>query len=520
MVNRWRFASPLLAVLLAAGCSTTSFDKEQITISAGGDSASAAMDRPESKQSEAAKIPSGFRKYYRQAVTWLPCDGDVECATVDVPMDWSDPKSDVVPIALRRLPARGQARGSLLINPGGPGQSGTKFLGYARGIISESVLDAFDLVGFDPRGTGLSRPLECYDDTQWDDFLSLAYAPGLEGVNARIAQVAALGAACERAAGDWLRYLDVVSVARDMDMLRAVLGDEQINYLGYSYGSLIGSTYAGLFPANVGAMVLDGGIDPTLSAEQTAVDQARGFERALTTYVNYCLDRPECPLVGNADEAKAQIATLVEGLRDTPMTTSDSNRTLTSTLAAAGIEYSLYAESRWPILTSALTAALADNDGTQLLTSADTFNARAEDGAYTSRRGQAYQAISCMGPRITTTQPALSRLMDQMIDTAPSMGRMRIDSLVLCDGWPTSATAQSYDLSATGSATILVIGTTGDPTTPYEWSQSLTSLLDNAVLLTFDGQEHGAYGRSNACVATTVDAYLIENVIPATGATC
>lgn len=507
-----------VASLLGA-CSSPTFDKEQITLPTATVTTPAEKDPDSTASSDRQRIPRGFKKYYRQEITWSSCDGDFECALITAPMDWKDPDSDSISLALTRLSASGDAQGSLLVNPGGPGQSGTEFLTYAANLLSEDVRENYDIVGFDPRGVGRSESVKCYDAAEWDAFVSASYPPTDDGHAAASAAIAEFGRACAARTGSLLGHIDTLSAARDMDMMRVVLGDTRLNYLGYSYGTLLGSTYAGLFPGNVGRMVLDGGIDPSLAPFDIVVGQAAGFERALTNYVTYCLERSDCPLSGSVADGLDQISVFVEGLLANPMRTDDPERTLTQSLGVTGIVYPLYSQTMWPVLTSALEAALVQGDGTTLLANADAYNARDTDGDFADNSGQAFLAINCLEPRLDDSAETFAKLTAELADVAPTLGT----SWAIgdqCAGWPYPDVPRDYDLSAPGSSAILVIGTTGDPATPYEWSQGLAQVLAAGVLLTYDGEGHGAYGLSNACVTENVDGYLISGIVPEDGVTC
>ena len=458
---------------------------------------------------------------YAQTVDWAEC-GDEECATVTAPLDWDDMALGTIEIAVQRHAATGADRiGSLLINPGGPGQSGIDFLGYAvSGVLGADVLAAYDIVAFDPRGRGASTAVRCGGDAQLDAYLTQdVQIESQEDLDAARATVAAVGEACLDATGDLLGHVDTVSAAKDMDLLRAVVGDEQLNYLGYSYGTFLGATYAGLFPENVGRFVLDGALDPSMSNDELALQQAEGFESALRAYVTDCQAGSGCPLTGTVDEGMQQIRQVVDRAEARPLDAGDGT-TVNGTLAFYGIIVTLYDDASWPYLTQALSEVTTQNTGGTLSQLANLYLDRTSDGSYTSNAMIAFTAINCLD------YPTQARSYDELLDfaaeveaVAPTFG----DEFALaagCEAWPEAATREPAPIAATGAGPILVVGTTNDPATPYVWAQALAEQLDSGHLLTWNGEGHTAYGRSGSCVADAVEGYLLDGEVPADGATC
>ncbi|SNS64134.1 alpha/beta hydrolase fold [Micrococcales bacterium KH10] len=512
------WCATVVCALLLAGCTEAeSYEKTQIgipNVTVGENNAQA--DEGETRRS---RIPQGFRKFYRQDIVWSTCDTTYECATVRAPLDWSDPKGDSIGIGLQRLPATSVKQGSLLINPGGPGVSGTDFVSYAEILISEQVRESYDLVGFDPRGTGRTSPIRCYPDAEWDNFITNGPS-ATSSIDDQQGAAQAFALACQTNASDILAYVDTQSVARDMDLIRAVLGERRLNYLGYSYGTSLGSTYAGLFPTNVGRFVLDGAMDPALSPNEVVLGQAQGFERALRRYVSYCLSRSDCPLSGTVEEALGAIHVLLGSLGNNPLRTEDPDRVLTQPLGMVGVVYPLYASWQWPVLTAALDRAINNQDGTQLLANADAYHGRNSDGTFEDNSGQAFIAISCLEPRISADSENLAELQAQILEVAPTLGATWPIEAVQCAQWPASVPSQDFDLTAPGAQAIMVIGTTGDPATPYEWAQGLAQVLESGFLVTYDGDGHGAYGASNQCITETVDDFLLEGIVPTAEVSC
>ena len=467
-------------------------------------------------------MPKALARYYRQGVTWTDCGGSFECATVDVPLDYADPGGESISIALKRLPATDpQARlGSLLVNPGGPGGSGIQLVEAAPDFVSDSVLAAYDVVGFDPRGVGQSTPITCVDDARLDELRAVVHDRTTpEGLAAARADAEELAQACAENTGELLGYVDTTSATRDMDVLRGVLGDEQLSYLGFSYGTSLGASYADLFPERVGRLVLDGAVDPELDYVELGVQQAEAFERTLRTYVADCQAGEDCPLTGDVDAGLEQLTRFLDLLVGSPLETG-TDRPLTQSLAVSGIFLALYDDAYWPILTEALTSALRDGDGSALLFLADLSADRESGGGYSSNSWVAFQAITCVDFPVDASQAAMDAEAARLREVAPTVGDFFAYGEVTCDVWPIAPVGAPGRLDVTGTEPILVVGTTGDPATPYPWSESLAEQLDGSVLLTFDGEGHTAYGRSNACVQDAVDAYLIEGTLPEAGLVC
>jgi pimeloyl-ACP methyl ester carboxylesterase len=497
-----------LAIVLA-GCASP--EKHQAPVPAATSSA---------LPGDATGADAGLEPFYSQTLQWTACD-DFQCATATVPIDYANPAAGTIELALRRAPATsGEATESLLVNPGGPGGSGVDFVEQAAARISARVLERYDVVGFDPRGVSRSHPVTCVDDATKDALLSADFDYGTDaGIEEARAAYREFGQACAANTGPLLAHVDTVSAARDMDVLRAVLGDESLSYLGYSYGTSLGANYAELFPDRVGRLVLDGALDPTLSATELAVGQAGGFESALRAYVQDCQGGDGCPLTGSVDEGMAQVRELLDRARRNPLDTG-TDRPLTATLAFYGIAVTLYDDANWGVLTQALTAALRQDDGAPLLYLADVYNERDEDGTYRTNQTEAFTTINCLDGASSADPATMRAEAAQVLQAAPTVGDFFSYGGVICQDWPYPPTGSQGPLTAEGADPILVIGTTNDPATPYAWSQGLAEQLDSGVLLTWQGEGHTAYGRSNECVADVVDAYLLEGTVPDDGTTC
>lgn len=503
-----RAASLIAAVaLVAAGCSTP---KHQTEVPTG------------TASSGASAASAGLERFYGQQLDWTAC-GKLECAKATVPVDWSAPDGAVIELALERSRATGgTAVGSLLVNPGGPGASGVDALeSVALQRISADVLAKYDVVGFDPRGVSRSAPVTCADSKTLDAITSAdpdySTPAGIDAVEQTYAD---FGAACLAQTGDLLGHVDTVSAAKDMDVLRAALGDEKLTYLGYSYGTQLGATYAALFPERVGRLVLDGALDPTLSYDETAIGQAKGFESALRAYVTDCQAGKACPLTGSVDDGMQQIKHLLDRARTKPLTTDQAGRRLTGSLAFTGIALPLYSISYWSYLTAALTKALQSDDGSGLLSLADTYYERSPDGTYANNSTEAFWAIGCLDDQPSSDLADMQASAAAIQAAAPTVGYFFAYGAVICARWPVPEVGPLDSYAAKGAAPILVVGTTNDPATPYAWAQSLSKLLSSGVLLTYKGEGHTAYGVANACLNGAVDAYLLDGTVPKDDTRC
>lgn len=484
------------------------------------------LPEPEPGVDEPATPPpagQSLAELYDQDVGWVPC-GDDECTTVAVPLDWDDPEAGSIGIAVKRVVATGSADeriGSLLINPGGPGGSGIDFLSSVVDyVVSDDVRAAYDIVGFDPRGVGQSSAVDCGDDALVDAYFTTDVPMEDQAdVEAARADLAAFGQACLEATGPLLGEVDTVSAARDMDLLRAVLGDSELYYLGFSYGTFLGATYAGLYPENVGRLVLDGALDPSMSSDDLSIGQAIGFENALRAYVEYCQSTSDCPLTGSVDDGMAQVAEIASRAEADPIP-AYGGATVNGTMAFYGIVVTLYDDASWRYLTMALSEVVSTGTATTLLELANFYLDRTPDGQYTANVMVAFTAINCLDyPMEVRDYDEMVAFAEEVAEGSPTFGR-DFGMAIGCETWPFPATGVREPITAPGAAPILVIGTTGDPATPYEWSVALAEQLESASLLTWEGEGHTAYGRGGQCVDEIVEAYLLDGEVPADGARC
>ncbi|MFC7850895.1 alpha/beta hydrolase [Arthrobacter sp. NPDC057388] len=503
-----RAAGAMALAVLLASCSALGADKDQ-------DSSTGQAD-----PSIAAAAPEELKSFYSQKIVWQPCEDKLQCAKVKVPVDYAKPDGDTIELAAVKIASTGNKQGSLLVNPGGPGASGYDFVRDAgNSHFSETVRANYDLVGFDPRGVKRSAPVTCLSDKERDEARAKIYTPETDaGLATLLADNKAIAAKCSDQTGPVLGHIDTVSAAKDLDVLRAVLNDAKLNYIGFSYGTFLGSTYASLFPDSVGRMVLDGAIDPSLSAEDLTIGQARAFEKALRAYVEHCLGEEGCPLSGTVDDGLQQIRDLITSVTQTPRTAKDG-RLVGGNTFVNGIVVPLYANESWPALTQAIDTAMK-GDVSQMLRLADLGADRSPNGKYTSNTTFAFGAINCLDYPMSSDPAAMRAEEQRLREASPTLGYFFAYGGANCANWPYKNTRTPAAVKYTGSAPIVVVGTTGDPATPVEWASELRKQLGNASLLTFKGEGHTAYGRSNTCISGAVDKYLVDGKQPADNTVC
>ena len=463
------------------------------------------------KPIESASVPQGdgLDGYYAQELEWSECSDGFECSSFSAPIDYANPADGAMQISVIRKLATGTALGSLVLNPGGPGGSGIEYTTYAEYVVSDTLRENFDIVGFDPRGVGFSTPVECLDDEQTEEYIALDGSPDDQTeIDQAQAMSELFAQSCATNSPDTYKFLDTISAARDVDILRALLGDEKLNWLGKSYGTFLGATYADLFPERVGRMLLDGAIDPTLTNEKLSYGQALGFELALTRFVDDCVTKSDCPLSASGAAGASEVGDLLIELDANPITLDDG-RLFTQAMGTLGVVGSLYDKQYgWPELRTNLGLAF-DGDFSGLASSVDFYTGRQSDGSYKDNSNDAIAAVNCLDRPDRATTEETAALASEWKKVAPNFGEYLAWSNISCSYWQAEATGVPKEITAPGTPTILVVGTVNDPATPYAWSQALAAQLSKGVLLTLDGDGHTAYYQGSKCIDEIVDNFYL-----------
>jgi pimeloyl-ACP methyl ester carboxylesterase len=440
-----------------------------------------------------------------------------------VPIDYSHPEGETLKLALLKVEAaRPSARvGSLVVNPGGPGGSGVAYASAADVIVTQPIRESYDIVGFDPRGVGLSSPIKCLNDREVDGFVGADPTPDSKTEEQQLADSAgSFASRCKANGGPLLGHVSTIEAAKDMDVLRAALGEPKLDYLGKSYGTFLGATYADLFPSTVGKFVLDGAIDPNLTSSQINEGQAVGFETATQAYVQDCVSQGRCPLGNSVASGMQRLRGFLKQLDASPPPVDDPFvRRLTEGWGSLGIAVAMYDPELWSQLTQALRDAFGGN-ADLLMTLAGRYADRDSQGHYTSNLMQVIYAVNCLDRAESKELTHFESEARRLSAKAPTWGPFLAWSALPCGSWPVPANNAPKKITASGSGPIVVVGTTRDPATPYRWAQGLAAELENGHLITFNGDGHTAYKRSNSCVDDAVDAYLLKGVVPPTGLRC
>lgn len=499
-----------VGVLVLTGCGTGASDH------AGGGSSSPDQSRPPASGSTDA--PSAdLKPYYSQKVAWTDCNGAFKCASMKVPLDYAHPGTSIK-IALIKRPAARKAEGSLVINPGGPGGSGIDYALQSASAFTQTVRDHYDIVGFDPRGVGKSTAVDCLDDKDLDGYIAVDPTPDNPTEEKQyVGWARKMATGCQTRSKELAAHVSTVEAARDMDILRGVLGERQLSYFGASYGTKLGSTYAALFPTKVGRFVLDGAMAPKLKVLASNLAQAKGFEVALRSYVQDCVGKGGCYLGDSVDAGVKRVQRLLAAIDAHPLPAG--NRQLTSGNALYGLITPLYSKSEWPYLTSALQGALKGN-GAGLMVLSDSYAGRGPTGGYENNTMEANWAINCLDDPESYTPAEVDKEKARFEKVAPTFGDSLAWMLAGCDGENAKPEEPTPDIVAKGAKPIVVIGTTRDPATPYAWAKALASSLDSGVLVSRDGDGHTGYNAGNRCVDNAVDDYLVKGTVPKNGLNC
>ncbi|WP_030184017.1 alpha/beta hydrolase [Streptomyces violaceorubidus] len=523
-----RFRAALLAAaLLATACS------------AGGASTSAGSPAARAAGSAQAATPTltplpkaapaELSPYYEQKLGWRDCGvPGFQCATMKAPLDYASPGEGDVRLAVARKKATGPGKrlGSLLVNPGGPGGSAIGYLQQYAGIgYPAKVRAQYDMVAVDPRGVARSEPVECLDGREMDAYTQTDTTPDdARETDQLVDAYKDFAEGCGADAPKLLRHVSTIEAARDMDVLRAVLGDEKLTYVGASYGTFLGATYAGLFPARAGRLVLDGAMDPSLPARRLNLEQTEGFETAFQSFAKDCVRQPDCPLGGKGtapDQVGKNLKAFFDDLDAKPLPAGDADgRKLTESLATTGVIAAMYDEGAWQQLRESLTSAIKEKDGAGLLILSDSYYEREADGGY-SNLMFANAAVNCLDlPAAFSSPDEVREALPEFEKASPVFGEGLAWASLNCAYWPVRPTGEPHRIEAAGATPIVVVGTTRDPATPYRWAEALSDQLSSGHLLTYEGDGHTAYGRGSACIDSAINTYLLRGTAPEDGKRC
>ncbi|MFE7394831.1 alpha/beta hydrolase [Streptomyces sp. NPDC057582] len=500
-----------LAVLSACGLLLTSCTATYLRLSAAhipaGTEATAAT----------AAVPAGLLRYYQQQLDWKPCPDKpaFQCTTLKAPLDYAHPDAGDITLAATRKRATGTGAeriGSLLYNPGGPGLPAITGLWGVADAFSSSVRAAYDLVAVDPRGVGDSTPVDCDTDTALAlpkaGVITTAGEPDFEGVDAMHEKFAD---ACQLHSGRLLPHVGTLEAARDLDLMRALVGDERLHFLGLSIGTYLGTTYAELFPSRVGRMVLDGAVDPAIDGYHRFLDAAHGYQVAWESFAADCATRADCPVGHSVEEANRTLDALVAALDQNPL--------------QPGKDVTITGQDLLLVVTTALRTpawedlrVLLSKVTHRVTTAPQKLSAADQEDSFLG----SFTAVNCLsaplGPRFTPAQAEAA--LPEFVRVSPQFGAFYSTYLQWCAHWPVGPTQPSHRITAPGTPPILVVGTTRDPATPYAWSQALAHQLSSGRLLTRNGNGHTAFLQGSTCVNTAIDRYLLNGQLPPVGTVC
>ena len=493
--------------------------------------------------STGAGAPKGLESFYHQDLTWTDCTDDAtgtafQCATVTVPLDYDNPQGQTIAVALKKLPSTSPSpQGSVFLNPGGPGGSGISLIEsnaelYKSGDLSE-VLANYDVIGFDPRGVGQSTPITCWTPEDVQAILAgqaeVPFSPLTPGSAADIvAQGSREATACEEhtEVPEILDHMDTRSVARDMDVMRALVGDKDLNSLGHSYGTYLGAVYTELFPDNIGRVVLDSAMDPTMARQDPMEGDAAAGEQSLRTYIESQQGQAGFPLSGTTDEAVAQLAAFLDGLDANPLTVSDAVAPLDRAKAVNAIGKLVNSSpDKWPLLTEGLSQAMNAHDGTTLKTNAESVSGNSappttEKQVVEQLRGlKVFSANRCLDFPDTGNEASWDTALASYHHDYPVFHSALPQTDAFCHGWGHTSKTKAVDVDVEATNPVLVIGILHDPNTPYPWSHALVSRIRNSHLLSVDMYGHVATGK-NSCATAKIGDYLVNGTLPSDGEVC
>lgn len=501
------------AAMLLVGCANPGGD--DAGADAGSDEAAAEPQTPTTVPTDTLPADAEqYTQYYEQELDWSSCESSMMCAEVTVPMDYADPAGgEDLQIQIISSETAVDEGEYLLTNPGGPGSSGYDTVAQtANSAFSEELLERYDVIGFDPRGVHRSAPVTCLDDAEMDEYREEVSGEELESdasFEAARQSAAELAAQCETESGELLGHVDTLSAVRDMDVIRAALGQDEMNYLGFSYGTKLGVTYAEHYGQRVGRFVLDGMFDVSLDAHELNEQQALGFEDALENYAQWCTEQENCPIGDSVPEVVQGVQDLFAQVDESPAQSIDG-RTINVSTLVSGFITPMYSRQSWPLLSEALTLAVVQGDFSAFQYFADLQAGREADGSYDWISSFAFSAVMCLDYPMPEDPDQIDAEFEEVSESAPTFGPYLGHRAVLCEQWPADHVSEPWDPELAEVEEILFIGTTGDPATPVEWAENMHELVPQSSLIIRDGEGHLAYRTGNTCVDEAVDSYLLE----------
>jgi pimeloyl-ACP methyl ester carboxylesterase len=470
---------------------------------------------------------SALTEYEQQKLDWTSCYDYFDCTELRVPIDYEDLSVGTFRISVLRAAAKDQDNrlGSIVVNPGGPGGSGVDYAYNADYILSPDITDVYDIVGFDPRGVAMSEPISCFTPEEIDENMASDSKPDTEAeIAATLKDSEAFAKKCAENT-DYLEHFTTSETARDMDILRAALGETKLNYVGKSYGTYLGTLYADIFPNNVGRFVLDGAVDPNIPTKDQYLAQAIGFDGALKAFVKDCATQSDCPFTGTPAQAQATIIATLQAAATAPLPqeypADGDDRIITESIILVGMASSLYDDvDGWPKLRQAFTES-AENYGDTFLQLADEYSGRNPDGTFMSNDFDSGAVIDCLDWQERRTIDQYKADAKEFAAKAPVFGPYIAFAGVHCRFLPQPSTQRAPNtLTEIKTAPIIVIGTIRDPATPYSWSVGLAKIFTGSRLISLDGDGHTGHGRGSACVDDAVDAYLLKGTLPSANLSC
>jgi pimeloyl-ACP methyl ester carboxylesterase len=460
--------------------------------------------------------PKTLSGFYAQKLDWQSCYGNYQCSDLLVPIDYTNLKTGTFHISVLKYSTTTKKKlGSLIVNPGGPGASGVDYAYSAEYLFSPEILDHYDIVGFDPRGVSRSEPIICLSDKELDvNYSSDSKPDNAKEFKDALVETKKFVAECKRK-NKHLSDYSTANAARDMDILRQAVGDKQLNYMGKSYGTFLGTLYAQFFPDKVGRMVLDGAVDPTISNYQQSLTQAVGFDHAFDSFAAYCEKKSNCPLPKDKSAAVEAMQTIFTNAAKNPLPTKmKSKRVATESLIVLGTASAMYdSKSGWPQLRKAITEA-KKGYGDTFLKLADQYTGRLPHGSYGNNEFDSGAIIDCLDFTDPRSVAQIKSDAQSFAQQAQLFGPYLAYSGLTCKYFDQTKATKIVPTKTANP--IVIIGTTGDPATPYAWAQGLHKILTTSVLISFSGEGHTGQGQGNACVDNQIDDFYLTNRIPKT----